>query len=174
MHVCLSESMCVCDPVRSCTVALMKVAAVRRKATGGNTSWHCQVQLLYPYFHLLRHPPFTRLQAPLPSLFLLTTLLLVVIFLRPVTLTPHPHFYFFLPTPPPRSTLDILLVSSAVCTSSVRGQLTLKRADTGKREIKSLAYADKHTKCACSMHTKKAQMHKNSPAEILKLTPDRR
>lgn len=75
--------------------------------------------------------------------------------------------------PPPHFTFHIPLVSYTVCTSSVRGQLTLQRADTGRREINSLAYADKHTKCACSMHTKQAQMHTKSVAVTLKLPPDR-
>lgn len=76
------------------------------------------------------------------------------------------------PLPPALSSFHIPLVST-LCTSSVRGQLTLKREDTRRWEINTLAYADKHTKCACSVHTRQTQMGTKSHTETLQLTQDR-
>lgn len=86
MHVCLS----VRDSVCSCIVALMKVTAVRLKATSGNTSWHCQPSLLHPEFHLLHIP-----LSIFPSLFLLTSFAPSALLSYSSKLLPAPSSFVF-------------------------------------------------------------------------------
>ncbi len=172
MHVCLSVcvrpcSLTHCGPYegRSCPMeghgwqhklALPTITTLPLISPSPSSSFLRLYRLLSPLYFSSRLSSLSSYSSDLllpPSLFLLSST-----FSYP-PLLPPPHFTFHIP-----------LVPHPVCTSSVRGQLTLKRADAGIREINSLAYADKHTKCACSTHAKQAQMHTKSLAEALKLT----